>query len=52
MDDFDGDGTIETIFNELLGLVGTSITVKGYLNCQGTRLMAFFINGIQYRDIC
>jgi len=48
--DFDGDGTIETILNELLGLVGTSITVKGYLVCQNTKLIVFYINGILYRE--
>ena len=50
--DFDGDGTIETIFNELLGLVGTSVTVKGYLRCQNTRLTVFYINGLPYREPC
>ncbi len=48
--DFDGDGTIETIINELLGLVGTSITVKGILYHQNTRLIVFYINGILYRQ--
>jgi hypothetical protein len=48
--DFDGDGTIETILNELLGMVGTTITVEGYLVCQNTRLIVFYINGIEYRD--
>jgi len=48
--DFDGDGTIETRLNELLGLVGTSITVEGYIRCHNTRLIVFYINGIQYRD--
>ncbi len=48
--DFDGDGTTETILNELLGMVGTTITVEGYLHCQNTRLMVFFINGIEFRD--
>ena len=50
--DFDGDGTIETILNELLGLVGTSITVEGYLRCQNTRLIVFYINGLLYREPC
>ena len=50
--DFDDDGTIETLYNEILGLVGSSITVKGYLCCQGSKLVAFYINGIQYREPC
>ncbi len=49
--DFDGDGEIETILNELLGMVGTTITVEGYLRCQN-RLIVFYINGLQYRDCC
>jgi hypothetical protein len=48
--DFDGDGTIETILNELIGLVGTSITVKRYLVCQNSKLIVFYINGILYRE--
>jgi hypothetical protein len=48
--DFDGDGTVETVLNELLGLVGTSITVEGRMNCQNTRLMVIYINGILYRE--
>lgn len=48
--DFDGDGTIETILNELLGMVGTSITVQGFLSCHGTRLSVYYINGIQIRN--
>jgi len=50
--DFDGDGTVETILNELFGMVGTSITVKGYLSCHGTKLMVYYINGLLYRDPC
>lgn len=48
--DFDGDGTIETILNELLGLVGTSITVQGFLSCHGTKLNVYYLNGIQIRN--
>lgn len=48
--DFDGDGELETILNELLGMVGTTITVEGFLRCQNTRLVVFYINGIEYRD--
>jgi len=47
--DFDGDGEIETILNELLGMVGTTITVEGYTRCQN-RFIVFYINGIEYRD--
>lgn len=50
--DFDNDGTIETILNELLGLVGTSITVEGYLRCNGTKLNVFYLNGILIRTPC
>ena len=48
--DFDGDGNLETILNELLGMVGTIITVEGYMRCQNTRLVVFYINGIEYRE--
>lgn len=48
--DFDGDGTIETRLNEVLGLVGTSITVGGNLRCQNTRFIVFYINGHAWRD--
>jgi len=48
--DFDGDGITETILNELFGMVGTTITVEGYLRCQNTHLIVFLINGIEYRD--
>jgi len=50
--DFDGDGTLETILNELLGMVGTSITVEGYMCCHQSRLMVIYINGIEYREGC
>jgi hypothetical protein len=48
--DFDGDETTETILNELLGVVDTTITVEGYLRGQNTRLIVFYINGLEYRD--
>jgi hypothetical protein len=48
--DFDGDGTIETILNELLGMIGTSITVQGFLSCHGTKLNVYYINGLLYRN--
>lgn len=48
--DFDGDGTIETRLNELLGLVGTSITVDGIIRCQNTRMIVFYIDDLPYRD--
>jgi hypothetical protein len=48
--DFDGDGTTETIWNELMGVVGTTITVEGYLRCQNTRLVVFYVNGYEIRD--
>jgi hypothetical protein len=50
--DFDGDGVTETIWNELLGMVGTSINVEGFMCCQNTRLVVYYINGIEYRDGC
>ncbi len=50
--DFDGDGTLETILNELFGMVGTSITVEGYMCCHHSRLMVIYINGILYREGC
>jgi len=50
--DFDGDGALETILNELFGMVGTTITVDGFLNCMGSRLVVYLINGIEYREWC
>jgi len=48
--DFDGDGTIETRLNELLGLVGTTITVEGYPCCHDSKLKVYYINGLEYRE--
>ena len=49
--DYDGDGSLETIFNELQGLLGTTITLTGLLRSQGTMLIVFYINGTPYRPL-
>ena len=46
--DFDGDGVIELIFDELQGLVGSEITLEGYLQSENW-LSVFYINGELYR---
>jgi len=46
-EDYDGDGTLETIFTELQGLVGTTVTVKGHLHEDGS-LSVFYINDLPY----
>jgi len=45
--DYDGDGILETIFSELQGLVGTTVTVKGHQHEDGS-LSVFFINDLPY----
>jgi hypothetical protein len=45
--DYDGDGILETIFVELQGLIGTTVTVKGHLHEDGS-LSVFFINDLPY----
>jgi hypothetical protein len=51
--DFDGDGTVETNFAEVSGLVGSTVTMGGYLcGCQQSRLMVYTINGLEYREGC
>jgi len=47
--DYDGDGTIELIYDELQGLVGTEITVEGHLQSSGW-MSVFTINGEVYRE--
>jgi neutral trehalase len=45
--DYDGDGMLETVFAELQGLVGATVTVTGHLHEDGS-LSVFFINGLPY----
>jgi hypothetical protein len=46
--DYDKDGTVETIAQELSGLVGTTVTLTG---CTGAGVFnVFTINGSFYRD--
>jgi len=47
--DYDGDGTEETIYDELQGLVGSQITVEGHMQSDNW-LSVFSINGITYRE--
>lgn len=48
-EDYDGDGEIEVIFDELLGLVGSQVTVEGHNQSSGW-MSVFTINGMTYRD--
>jgi hypothetical protein len=51
LNDFDGDGTLETNFEEVSGLVGLTVTMGGYImGCQQSRLMVYTINGLEYRE--
>ncbi|MGB6679788.1 MAG: hypothetical protein WBF08_00510 [Candidatus Bathyarchaeia archaeon] len=47
--DYDGDGNLETIFEELQGLIGTTVTVEGHLQYDNW-LSVFYINGYLYRE--
>jgi hypothetical protein len=47
--DFDGDGTLEYIFDELLGLVGTEVTVGAHEQSENW-YSVFTINGEIYRE--
>jgi hypothetical protein len=47
--DYDGDGNLETIFEELQGLIGTTVTVEGHLQYDNW-ISVFYINGHLYRE--
>ncbi len=47
--DYDGDGELELVYDELQGLVGTEITVEGHLQSSGW-MSVFTINGEMYRE--
>ena len=49
------DGTTFTMEATILcfgcyNYLNTTITVEGFLRCQNTRLIVFYINGLEYRD--
>ena len=48
-EDYDNDGENELVIDELLGLVGTEITVEGHLQSDGW-MSVFSINGLVYRE--
>ena len=48
-EDFDGDGEYELVIDELLGLVGTEITVECHLQSENW-MSVFTINGLIYRE--
>ena len=48
--DLDGDGTIEFIFDELQGLLGEIVTMKGYYQSDNW-FSVFVINDTTYRDL-
>lgn len=48
-EDYDGNGEKELIIDELLGLVGTEITVEGHLQSENW-MSVFTINGLVYRE--
>jgi hypothetical protein len=47
--DYDQDGQIELVIDELLGLVGTEVTVEGHYQSD-TWMSVFTINGEIYRE--
>jgi len=47
--DYDGDGNLELIYDELQGLVDTEITVGGHIQSSGW-MSVFTINGEVYRE--
>jgi hypothetical protein len=47
--DFDGDGEKELIYDELMGLIGTTIVVEGHYQSDGW-MSVFTINGETYRE--
>ena len=47
--DYDGDGELELVYDELQGLVGTEVTVEGHLQSSGW-MSVFTINGEIYRE--
>ena len=48
--DYDDDGNIELIIDELQGFVGTTVTMKGYMQSDNW-FSVFIINSEAYRDI-
>jgi hypothetical protein len=48
-EDYDNDGENELVIDELLGLVGTEVTVEGHLQSDDW-MSVFTINGIVYRE--
>jgi len=48
-EDYDGDGEHELIIDELLGLVGSEITVEGHYQSDNW-MSVFTINGLVYRE--
>lgn len=47
--DYDGDGNLELVIDELLGLVGTEVTVEGHYQSDDW-MSVFTINGEVYRE--
>jgi hypothetical protein len=47
--DYDSDGNLELIYDELLGLLGTEVTFEGHLQSSGW-MSVFTINGETYRE--
>ena len=47
--DYDGDGELELVYDELQGLVGIEVTVEGHLQSSGW-MSVFTINGEIYRE--
>jgi len=48
-EDYDGDGEEELVIDELIGLVGTEVTVEGYMQSEDW-MSVFTINGMVYRE--
>jgi len=48
-EDYDGDGVIELVYDELMGLVGSEVTVEGHMQSEDW-MSVFTINGLLYRE--
>ena len=48
-EDYDGDGEIEQVYDELMGLVGLQVTVEGHMQSEDW-MSVFTINSLLYRE--
>lgn len=48
-EDYNDDGEIELVYDELMGLVGSEVTVEGHMQSEDW-MSVFTINGLVYRE--